>query len=1105
MASIKWPTVSIISTGSSGGISGGSNAGAGEGVFRSVFGTELTFKSIVGSSDISVTSNANEVIVALAAGSIITDGQNLGSGQEIFTSKSGTDLLFRTLIGGDNVNLVSGSNTITINAVTSSVKPGITTIKSLGVGEQINTDPSGSLRTLVGGSNITLVSGSDSITINSISSGPTGIVQNTSLGGDESILGDPSGSFRGLTAGSNISLASGTNDITINSTFNAIQQNTSLGGESIISGPSGSFRGLVAGTNITLVSGTNSITINSTASGGGGISTLSTSGGDEQINIGPSGSLRGLSAGNGITLTSGTNDITFSLPAGVDGNVLQYNSSNVPVVVDRPLTTQYVVGPGPDEYSSINSAILAAQSDGNTYGRHNMCVILIKPNSTAGYTEDITLPNGFCLSSLPGDSPFDGLTAPVQILGTITMNGPTSYALLNGIMVRTTASNTDAIVMTNGFLGIHNCTIQTLGNDSTALNISVGTVTLDGSTQLLAFGSGASYAIERTSDCQIIAYSSGVRIRATSGIAILDSGGLYLGSAGILLNGPEIVGQIRMTANSSVAQGALLYNTVHSVITNDAPFRITSAGSGTPGVNTNGSTGASNSGFTLNGISIRNDGGNYSGPYIQVDSGVCRLYLGYVTCDDNVASLDPVNDGIHVLNQNHDTDGNASYIRKGIVSTNASSGSVLVYDGEFLWDVVNTGSLGGSGATELNDLTDVNLTAFTPNSTGSNGEVLYYSGSTWSAYTPYHTRYTVGSGSLYQNFSDVLPLIQSENPDVVSVRFMPGIYNENIELDFNTFDNCRIFEIMGPSPGRDAQKIDGAFNANATDVLILGCFSASIQPFAFGAKNISISNMGFYNDSTVSSSFLIDGNGSDCDVYLEDVAARRNPNVNGTDLNPMLKFTNVNFSSRLDIRNCDFYDSPFILNGTEDISNIINIGTGSGGSAPEIVIKNSRISQNPAGAFTYPSGTYDGCIFIQNSNSRNLIEDCEIFGAAVGININSLDGFSRNPIRVKGNTISARTFDPGTACVLYTNSLDIASGIFIDNIFEEADSGIKQDTSQANQYVVMGNSFQISSVCINIPASAGVFLDYASNNYGGLPIASSSGNFFSDRGTPSVI
>lgn len=110
-------TITISATGGSGETNTASNLGAGSGVFAQKVSSDLQFKSLVAGSNISITSAANTLTIASTGGSGESNtASNLGTGTGLFSAKSGIDLRFKSLVAGTNVTLSSDANTVTINA-----------------------------------------------------------------------------------------------------------------------------------------------------------------------------------------------------------------------------------------------------------------------------------------------------------------------------------------------------------------------------------------------------------------------------------------------------------------------------------------------------------------------------------------------------------------------------------------------------------------------------------------------------------------------------------------------------------------------------------------------------------------------------------------------------------------------------------------------------------------------------------------------------------------------------------------------------------------------------------------------------------------------------
>lgn len=111
----------LISGGGSGEANTASNLGSGQGVFGSKAGVDLKFKSLVAGTNVSLSSTANEITINSTGGSGETNtASNLGSGEGVYSSKVGVDLKLKSLVAGSNISLSSTANEITINATASS-------------------------------------------------------------------------------------------------------------------------------------------------------------------------------------------------------------------------------------------------------------------------------------------------------------------------------------------------------------------------------------------------------------------------------------------------------------------------------------------------------------------------------------------------------------------------------------------------------------------------------------------------------------------------------------------------------------------------------------------------------------------------------------------------------------------------------------------------------------------------------------------------------------------------------------------------------------------------------------------------------------------------
>jgi len=107
-------------TGAGGGgtISGANNSGPGAGIFSGVVGSELQFKSLIAGADINITDNGDALIISanFTASSQIQDATNLGAGLGIFSQKNiNDDLEFKSITVGPGLLISDNGTTITID------------------------------------------------------------------------------------------------------------------------------------------------------------------------------------------------------------------------------------------------------------------------------------------------------------------------------------------------------------------------------------------------------------------------------------------------------------------------------------------------------------------------------------------------------------------------------------------------------------------------------------------------------------------------------------------------------------------------------------------------------------------------------------------------------------------------------------------------------------------------------------------------------------------------------------------------------------------------------------------------------------------------------
>lgn len=107
-----WSTIST--TGISGEANTASNLGSGQPVFANKVGFDLQFRSIRAGTNVSIGSNANEIIINAVGTGEVNTASNTGVGTgTVFDSKIGNDLTFKSLRSlNPNLTIVNNSNTV---------------------------------------------------------------------------------------------------------------------------------------------------------------------------------------------------------------------------------------------------------------------------------------------------------------------------------------------------------------------------------------------------------------------------------------------------------------------------------------------------------------------------------------------------------------------------------------------------------------------------------------------------------------------------------------------------------------------------------------------------------------------------------------------------------------------------------------------------------------------------------------------------------------------------------------------------------------------------------------------------------------------------------
>ena len=100
-------------------LSTGANVGTGTGqVFRDKTTNTLNFKTILAGSGITITNNADDIVITSTATGSLETIANVGGGEGIFKDITGTQANLKTLVAGTGITITGSTDTITIDAAT---------------------------------------------------------------------------------------------------------------------------------------------------------------------------------------------------------------------------------------------------------------------------------------------------------------------------------------------------------------------------------------------------------------------------------------------------------------------------------------------------------------------------------------------------------------------------------------------------------------------------------------------------------------------------------------------------------------------------------------------------------------------------------------------------------------------------------------------------------------------------------------------------------------------------------------------------------------------------------------------------------------------------
>lgn len=157
------PTVWTSTSGGSGEVNTASNVGTGDGVFKTKVGTDLEFKSLLAGPNVLITPTADELIISASSGGEVNTASNVGAGSGWFRSKVLADLTFKSIIAGTNITLGVGADDITVNTTAEA-----NTASNVGAGAGVFRSKTGvdlAFKSLIAGTGVTITPAADDITV----------------------------------------------------------------------------------------------------------------------------------------------------------------------------------------------------------------------------------------------------------------------------------------------------------------------------------------------------------------------------------------------------------------------------------------------------------------------------------------------------------------------------------------------------------------------------------------------------------------------------------------------------------------------------------------------------------------------------------------------------------------------------------------------------------------------------------------------------------------------------------------------------------------------------------------------------------------------------
>lgn len=140
MAVFVWKnTQASGGSGGNGEANTSSNVGGGLGLALAKSGVDLPFKTLTAGSNVTLTGSPTEIQISSSGSGETNTASSQGTGESLVLAKSGTVLPFKSLLAGTNVTLTSQANEVVINAVDAQVATNTSAIATKADQSALNT------------------------------------------------------------------------------------------------------------------------------------------------------------------------------------------------------------------------------------------------------------------------------------------------------------------------------------------------------------------------------------------------------------------------------------------------------------------------------------------------------------------------------------------------------------------------------------------------------------------------------------------------------------------------------------------------------------------------------------------------------------------------------------------------------------------------------------------------------------------------------------------------------------------------------------------------------------------------------------------------------